>query len=155
MKCKKCGGEYKDKQLDCHHIVPRCFGGKDEDGTLILCKRCHKEIHSYINFLELVTNKAFIYFTERWLKGEVVGQHNPYPICPKCKNEEQRLHIDLVSANEVTLSCSNCGYEVKSKKWLEFLRRKEYRETFKEIQRNFVEENYIPLKEEIEDEHSI
>ena len=43
--CRICGkGTSKDCRL--HHIIPRCIGGKDTDGRVYLCKRCHDINHN-------------------------------------------------------------------------------------------------------------
>lgn len=43
--CVSCGK--KNVQLQAHHIVPQCQGGKDTIKNLItLCQQCHKKVHS-------------------------------------------------------------------------------------------------------------
>jgi len=43
--CVSCGK--KKVQLQAHHIVPQCQGGKDTIKNLItLCQQCHKKVHS-------------------------------------------------------------------------------------------------------------
>jgi predicted RNA-binding Zn-ribbon protein involved in translation (DUF1610 family) len=44
-KCQLCGND-NDGCLDCHHIIPRCQGGKDDKKNLIMvCPNCHAKIH--------------------------------------------------------------------------------------------------------------
>lgn len=46
--CNNCGekevGSGKSN-LERHHIFPKSIGGKDEDGTILLCKSCHYLAH--------------------------------------------------------------------------------------------------------------
>lgn len=52
--CKRCGN-FPDKSLGLeekdfheHHIIPKCVGGTDTDGRIMLCKRCHDIIHKLL-----------------------------------------------------------------------------------------------------------
>jgi len=45
MKCEKCGDELKYEE---HHIIPKDIGGKDSDGRVGLCKKCHDIIHKML-----------------------------------------------------------------------------------------------------------
>lgn len=46
-KCKYCKNHLYMQQAEVHHIIPRNEGGKDEFKNLILlCWKCHREIHS-------------------------------------------------------------------------------------------------------------
>jgi len=42
--CQKCGLEDKEMiKIEAHHIIPLCFGGKDDLNNLItLCFDCHR-----------------------------------------------------------------------------------------------------------------
>ncbi len=45
-KCQRCKGKSKDKKLHVHHIIWRSKGGTDEPKNLIvLCSKCHDELH--------------------------------------------------------------------------------------------------------------
>lgn len=46
VECCNCGS---DKQIEYHHIVPLCFGGKDEISNIVpLCKSCHCKAHGKV-----------------------------------------------------------------------------------------------------------
>jgi hypothetical protein len=51
--CAKCG---VTKDLTFHHILPKCFwgrqGGRHGGGTICLCKFCHREIELIIQAKE-------------------------------------------------------------------------------------------------------
>ncbi|MBD3194536.1 MAG: hypothetical protein GF317_05730 [Candidatus Lokiarchaeota archaeon] len=43
--CRDCRREFPAKQLEVHHIIPRCEGGDNSDINLVtLCKNCHKKV---------------------------------------------------------------------------------------------------------------
>lgn len=49
IKCRKCDYQHpKEVGLHLHHIVPKFMGGRDIDGRLYLCKKCHDIIHKII-----------------------------------------------------------------------------------------------------------
>lgn len=46
MRCEICGFE-SARAIESHHIIPRRFGGTDEDENLVdLCANCHRAIES-------------------------------------------------------------------------------------------------------------
>jgi len=45
--CQACRKRCTKDRLTVHHIIPREFGGDEDDGNLILlCRTCHDEIES-------------------------------------------------------------------------------------------------------------
>jgi len=47
--CEKCGYEDVDEiNVELHHIMPKCVGGKDSDGRKYLCKKCHHIWHNML-----------------------------------------------------------------------------------------------------------
>ncbi len=46
-KCPVCGESiFNDEPIHLHHIIPRCFGGKDEVTNLVwLHQYCHHKVH--------------------------------------------------------------------------------------------------------------
>lgn len=48
LKCGKCCEEFdgveEQKELELHHIIPKCIGGTDKDGRKWLCGKCHNII---------------------------------------------------------------------------------------------------------------
>ncbi|MGH3998063.1 MAG: HNH endonuclease [Pseudonocardiaceae bacterium] len=41
--CRRCG----ESASDCHHVLTRARGGKDEaDNLVALCRRCHSWVHA-------------------------------------------------------------------------------------------------------------
>jgi len=62
-KCVKCKSAVK--AIHAHHIVPKVFGGSDNEGNLIsLCFACHEEWHA----VESASNMSF----EEWLKAPCI-----------------------------------------------------------------------------------
>ena len=41
MKCQKCGGDFKEKDIQLSHDIPKWCSGEDKDGRHWLCKKCH------------------------------------------------------------------------------------------------------------------
>ena len=150
MKCEKCERDLKDKYLHRHHIYPIHLGGKDTDGTLILCIRCHRILHQYLESLGYIQKETIIKFTNSWLKNKI-KLINEMPFCPKCKNEEKRLFIHEINKEDVILMCSTCGYKEKSKKYLQYYLKKEAKETLKGLRNEMLKKVYFEIKEE-EDE---
>lgn len=58
--CQKCGakgGNYGNKSLHVHHIIPKSKGGDDEvDNLISLCKDCHESQHGH----HIPTNNKFV-----------------------------------------------------------------------------------------------
>ncbi len=48
MNCKKCGGEFEEKELQSSHDIPKYIGGTDKDGRHWLCKECHEKYEKYV-----------------------------------------------------------------------------------------------------------
>lgn len=47
--CEKCRGQFDERDLQKHHLIPKFMGGTDKDGRLWLCKiRCHNILHNII-----------------------------------------------------------------------------------------------------------
>jgi len=44
--CERCKSS---TEIHEHHIIPKCIGGKDIDGRIILCKKCHDILHNLYN----------------------------------------------------------------------------------------------------------
>ena len=66
--CPLCGRSLGDENINEHHLIPRCFGGKPTDKFKIH-KICHRKIHSVFTERELV----HYYFTwERLLENEEI-----------------------------------------------------------------------------------
>ena len=47
-KCEQCKETFESKDLEIHRIIRGCMGGsyKDFKNLKVLCKDCHKIIHS-------------------------------------------------------------------------------------------------------------
>ncbi|NGX54204.1 MAG: hypothetical protein K1000chlam4_00929 [Chlamydiae bacterium] len=43
-KCQKCGFEY---ELDVHHLTYENLGHEKAEDLLVLCRRCHRDIHYF------------------------------------------------------------------------------------------------------------
>lgn len=43
--CSKCGTE---EGIQEHHVIPRAIGGRDVDGRILLCEKCHLLLHEAI-----------------------------------------------------------------------------------------------------------
>ena len=128
--CKKCGKEYPDKYMHSHHIIPKEFGGTDEDGRIFLCvkgKNCHNQIHKNLTALKLVTKEEIKEYTlKTWLvTGGVWKLKSEMPICPMCSDTDQRLFIFTIHREYVILRCSKCNYGEKSKEYLKYFLNKE------------------------------
>ncbi len=48
IKCKKCGLDFNESDVEFHHIVPKCIGGVDLDGRVYLCHKHHNILYSLI-----------------------------------------------------------------------------------------------------------
>ena len=48
IKCKKCGIDFNESDVEFHHIVPKCMGGVDLDGRIYLCHKHHNILYSLI-----------------------------------------------------------------------------------------------------------
>ncbi len=67
IKCKKCGLDFNESDVEFHHIVPKCIGGVDLDGRVYLCHKHHNILYSLIlrwivdsvpeNLIEPIKNK--------------------------------------------------------------------------------------------------
>ena len=59
LPCANC--EWKESSRDVHHIVPSCFGGKNQLNNLItLCPNCHRMAHR--NLLSKDKLNELVYF---------------------------------------------------------------------------------------------
>ena len=115
MKCDKCKKKFKDKDIHRHHIFPQHLGGTDTDGTIYICKKCHNQIHEYLNNLGYVNKEVITKFTNDWLEGKrILKVNEKFPFCPKCKDTEKRLSIREVWRDCLILGCIYCGYQEKS-----------------------------------------
>jgi 5-methylcytosine-specific restriction endonuclease McrA len=69
--CKKCGtfGDESLTPIHAHHIIPKRYGGVDTDGRDLLCERCHKAYHVFleVNISPNPTKKEILYWYEKWL----------------------------------------------------------------------------------------
>ena len=45
IECRKCGSR---KNIHLHHKIPLCIGGKDIDGRVYLCDKCHHILHNML-----------------------------------------------------------------------------------------------------------
>ena len=48
IKCKKCGIDFCEGDVEFHHIVPKVIGGVDLDGRVYLCHKHHNILYSII-----------------------------------------------------------------------------------------------------------
>ena len=48
IKCKKCGIDFNESDVEFHHIVPKVIGGVDIDGRVYLCHKHHNILYSMI-----------------------------------------------------------------------------------------------------------
>jgi 5-methylcytosine-specific restriction endonuclease McrA len=48
IKCRACDS---DKNIELHHLFPKSFGGRDEDGRMYLCALCHHSLHKQLSAL--------------------------------------------------------------------------------------------------------
>ncbi len=49
MICRKCLKDFKETNIDAHHIHPRFMDNKKGNGMkAYLCKNCHMRLHLYI-----------------------------------------------------------------------------------------------------------
>jgi len=151
MICRKCFKRKNDKLIHRHHIYPFHLGGEDKDGTIYICKDCHKEIHQYIDRLGYIKKVTILKLTKDWLSNKVIGQANEMPICPICKTTERRLFIHKIMRGKVILLCSSCGHKEESGEYLKYHLKKAYKESIKDIQKIYVKQLNLYNKEE-EDE---
>ncbi|WP_458211024.1 HNH endonuclease [Haladaptatus sp. NG-SE-30] len=57
--CGRLGGQYGDRELHAHHIVPKSKGGSDKMSNLkTLCKECHNAIHHNGKMAPTVTQQS-------------------------------------------------------------------------------------------------
>jgi len=60
--CQVCGHHFP-KSMNCHHLIPRRYGGSDDDdNVVILCANCHTAI-------EQLYNRSF------WEKARSIPDH--------------------------------------------------------------------------------
>jgi len=52
MKCSWCKREFKEKELELSHDVPKYIGGTDRDGRHYLCKK-HHDIYEKMVFVAM------------------------------------------------------------------------------------------------------
>lgn len=46
MICMHCGNEFKEKDIEAHHIHPKFMDNKKGEGMQInLCRSCHNKLH--------------------------------------------------------------------------------------------------------------
>lgn len=70
MICEKCKNDFNEEEIHEHHIIPKRLGGKDKDGRIQLCKKCHQTLHiKIVQELILFTKQSIKEFTENWLKN--------------------------------------------------------------------------------------
>lgn len=43
-KCEKCPTK---NELEAHHLTYKNFGDEKDEDLMVLCKRCHNDIHAY------------------------------------------------------------------------------------------------------------
>ena len=49
-RCGLCSQKKNPRQLEIHHIKPRCEGGTNEKENLVaLCVVCHRSVHRWFN----------------------------------------------------------------------------------------------------------
>lgn len=113
MKCERCFNEPKNSKLmHSHHIVPKEFGGTDEDGRILLCRKCHQLLHRNLLALEISTKEKFIDYTKLFMEGlseKYIELPKEYmPVCPHCKDEENYMFLFTVSPFKIR--CRLCGY---------------------------------------------
>jgi len=144
MKCKKCGKKYSDKYIEEHHILPWSLGYNNNE-TLFLCKWCHRinqnSIHHCLNILGLTQKKKIKEFTKSWLEGKNKFMKDELPLCPYCKDINQRLFILQVKQNTAILMCARCGYKKESYEAGQNYYRKLKQEALKENRKLFIKKN--------------
>lgn len=47
-KCEHCGVEHTLNMFDLHHVIPIADGGDAMGEVVILCKKCHTEVHGRV-----------------------------------------------------------------------------------------------------------
>lgn len=68
--CFFCGAT---TNLQDHHIIPKCIGGKDlEDNKVLLCDNCHKKVHQLIDPVIAYMGQAIV-MLKKELKLERTG----------------------------------------------------------------------------------
>ena len=84
--CFVCGRrETINNHLTVHHIVPHCFGGKDEIENLIpLCRMCHKVVHrsleEYIRSM-FMSHASPMVFQQILERAKDPGSQECYAVC--------------------------------------------------------------------------
>jgi len=73
--CFICGAT---EDLQEHHIIPKCIGGKNlEENKRLLCPRCHKRLHQLLDPVIAYMGQAII-----TLQEELKKAHNGSPKIP-------------------------------------------------------------------------
>lgn len=92
-------------------MFPKTFGGTDKDGRIILCNKCHIEIHKLLDLFGIKEKEQIIDFTTDWLKED---SKKVAPPCPRCKDLKIRMSVRTNHSNYLTLRCIECGYTEKN-----------------------------------------
>lgn len=46
--CQKCGSKFDARDLHVHHLHYRSFGNEKDEDVLLVCVKCHEEIHGRV-----------------------------------------------------------------------------------------------------------
>jgi len=68
LKCRKCGVELPESEIQLSHDVPRYMGGTDKDGRHYLCKRCHS---IYENIIPSIVWKNIDESKKKFLRNKI------------------------------------------------------------------------------------
>lgn len=106
QECANCG-QKKMSKLEQHHCFPQKLGGTFQDGMLVLCKKCHTDIHRLLRNMEIKTKGEHLEVTKNWILKPIIK--SKYKDCPRCDNPKC-FSIQEVQNKSVIYGCCMCGH---------------------------------------------
>lgn len=129
-KCELCGEEFPG--LDNHHLVPICYGGKEDGATIAICASDHDTLHrlgedesisienvpNYLKTVVAVVKEA----KRRYLNGETEARDKRNKIMLVLEPEEREMMLwlkdRLNSSSQINTlrTCLRIVFDIESRK---------------------------------------